>query len=137
MNLCKETEVITDLLLSRLQRLDRRQLFQHDLTRQYLRLTNRTHLQEWTRQLGRLERIDGHPEEAKRSEQWITDPCRRILMESDLTVRPLEQKLRPQEEKLYLIIRVIILPQLRHQSLCQVVQRDSILSFIMADNLDE
>ena len=136
MNLCKETEVITDLLLSRLQRLDRRQLFQHDLTRQYLRLTNRTHLQEWTRQLGRLERIDGHPEEAKRSEQWITDPCRRILMESDLTVRPLEHQLRPHGEKLDPTTRVITLPQLRQQNLCQIVQRDSIFKFIVADNLD-
>ena len=72
------------------------------------------------------EDIDGHPEETKRSEQWITDPCHRILMESDLTVRPLEQKRRPQEEKLCLIIRVIILPQLRQQNLCQIVQLDSI-----------
>ena len=93
MNLCKETEVITDLLLSRLQRLDRRHLFQHDLTRQYLRLTNRTHLQEWTRQLGRLERIDGHPEEAKRSEQWITNPCYRDLQKKDQPIRVLMEKL--------------------------------------------
>ena len=73
-NLCNETEVATDLLLSRLQRLDRLPMLQHDLRRRYLHLTIRTHLPGWILQLGRLNTIDGHPEETKRSEQWITDP---------------------------------------------------------------
>ncbi len=136
-NPCNEIEVTTDLLLSMIQRLDHRSMFQHDLTRRYSPLTSRTHLPEWIRQLGRLGKIDGHPEEIKRSEQWITDPCLRLLRESDLTVRPLEHQLRPHGEKLYLTTRVITLPQLRQQNLCQIVQRDSILRFIVADNLDK
>ena len=132
MNRCQETEVITALLLSRNQQLDRRQrhLLTHELTRQYALLTNRIHRPDWIRRLGRSKTTDGHPGEVQRSDQWIPDPCHRVLREKDLTVPPLE-------ENLSLITRIILLQQLRQSNLRQVVQEDTILRFIKADKLSD
>ena len=99
------------------QWLDHLPLYQHDLTHQHFHPTIRTHLPEWIRQLGRLKTIDGHQEEPKRSEQWITDPCHRRRRESDLTVRPLEHQILTRGEMLYPTIRVTTLQQFHQQSL--------------------
>ena len=95
------TKVITDLLLIVKQRLDHHPL----------------HLPQRIRQLGRLKTIDGHLEESKRSEQWITDPCHRHRRESDLTVQPLEHQILTRGEMLYPTIRVTTLQQFHQQSL--------------------
>ncbi len=115
------------------QQLDRRQrhLLPQELTRRRVLLTNRIHRPDWIPHLGRSGTTDGHKGEVRRSDQWIKDPCRRVLREGQELSAPLI------EQSLSLFIRIMLLQQLRQPNLRQAVLQDTIWRFIEVGKLSD